>query len=124
MKKFNTDIKTLAALLMAGAAMTACSDTDNIANEAQHPANPIGKYTMTVNASKGGDVTTRALVLDGKTLKVKWADTEQVAVFPADWSNAPLGLLTAAASESGTTTLSGDLTGSVNVFKFRKLKIS
>ena len=115
MKKFNTDIKTLAALLMAGAAMTACSDTDNIANEAQHPANPIGKYTMTVNASKGGDVTTRALVLDGKTLKVKWADTEQVAVFPADWSNAPLGLLTAAASESGTTTLSGDLTGSVNV---------
>jgi len=118
MKKYITDIKTLAALLMAGAAMTACSSDDNIVSDAQQPVNPTGKYTMTVNATMGDDGTkgsNRALVLDGKTLKVKWAGTDQVAVFPEAWSRTPLGMLTAAASETGTTTLSGDLTGSVAV---------
>jgi uncharacterized protein YjdB len=57
----------------------------------------------------------RALALDGTALKVKWAGTDQVAVFPEAWSRTPLGTLTAAASETGTTTLSGDLTGSVAV---------
>ncbi len=118
MKKYITDIKTLAALLMAGAAMTACSSDDNIVSDAQQPVNPTGKYTMTVNATMGDDGTkgsNRALALDGKTLKVKWAGTDQVAVFQEAWSRTPLGTLTAAASETGTTTLSGDLTGSVAV---------
>ena len=118
MKKYMTDIKTLAALLMAGAAMTACSDKDNIASETQQPVNPTGHYTMTVNATMGDNGTNgtnRALALDGTALKVKWAGTDQVAVFPGAWSRTPLGMLTAAASETGTTTLSGDLTGSVAV---------
>ena len=118
MKKFMTYINSLAALLMAGAAMTACSDKDNIANEVQQPVNPVGHYTMTVNASMGDNGTNgsnRALALDGTALKVKWAGTDQVAVFPEAWSRTPLGTLTAAASETGSTTLSGDLTGSVNV---------
>ena len=118
MKKYITDIKTLAALLMAGAAMTACSSDDNIVSDAQQPVNPTGKYTMTVNATMGDDGTkgsNRALALDGTALKVKWAGTDQVAVFPEAWSRTPLGMLTAAASETGTTTLSGDLTGSVAV---------
>ncbi len=116
MKKFVTYINSLAALLMAGAAMTACSDKDNIANEVQQPVNPVGHYTMTVNATMGDDGTkgsNRALALDDKKLKVKWAGTDQVAVSPEAWSRTPLGTLTAAASETGTTTLSGDLTGSV-----------
>lgn len=117
MKKYITDIKTLAALLMAGVAMTACSDKDNIASETQQPVNPTSHYTMTVNATMGDNGTkgsNRALDLDGTALKVKWAGTDQVAVFPEDWSST-LGTLTAAASETGSTTLSGDLSGSVHV---------
>ena len=113
-----TDIKTLAALLMAGAAMTACSDKDNIANEAQQPVNPTGHYTMTVNATMGDNGTNgtnRALALDSKTLKVKWAGTDQVSVFPAASNGTLLGTLTATESETGTTTLTGNLTGSVHV---------
>ena len=118
MKKYITDIKTLAALLMAGAAMTACSDKDNIASETQQPVNPTGHYTMTVNATMGDNSTNgtnRALALNDKTLKVKWAGTDHVAVFPAASNCTLLGTLTATASETGTTTLTGNLTGSVHV---------
>ena len=115
MKKYITDIKTLAALLMAGAAMTACSSDDNIVSDAQQPVNPTGHYTMTVNASKGDDATTRALSLSGKTLSVKWAGTDQVSVFPAASNSTLFGTLTATESETGTTTLTGNLTGSVHV---------
>ena len=109
------DIRTLAALLMAGAAFAACSSDDNIIDETQQPANPTGKYTMIVNATKGNDGTTRALDLTGdKKLNVKWAATDQVSVFPEAWSTTttltPMGTLTAAASDDGNTTLTGDLT--------------
>lgn len=107
------DIRTLAALLMAGAAFTACSDKDEFISE--QPVNPTPKYSMTVQASMGEDAETRGLYIDGKALKVKWYDTDQVSVFPEAWSQTPLGTLTAAASETGSTTLSGDLTGSVAV---------
>lgn len=103
------EIRTLAALLIASAAFVACSSDDNIiANENQQPV--IGKYTMTINASKGDDATTRALSLDGKTLNVKWAATDEVSVFPTSSWLTPLGTLTAAASETGSTSLTGDLT--------------
>lgn len=102
------DIRTLAALLMAGVAFTACSDKDEIINE--QPVNPATKYTMTVNATKGDDGTTRALDLSGKTLNVKWAATDEVSVFPEAWSRTAYGTLTAAASNDGSTTLTGDLT--------------
>ena len=103
------EIRTLAALLIASAAFVACSSDDNIiANENQQPV--IGKYTMTVNATKGDDATTRALALSGKTLNVKWASTDEVSVFPASSWLTPLGTLTAAASDNGSTSLTGDLT--------------
>ena len=72
--------------------------------------NPTTKYTMTVNATKGDDGQTRALSLDGKTLNVKWAATDEVSVFPASSWLTPLGTLTAAASDNGSTSLTGDLT--------------
>ena len=79
------DIRTLAALLMAGAAFTACSDKDEIFSE--QPVTPVQQtYTMTVNASMGDDAETRGLYLDGSALKVKWYNTDQVSVFPAAWS--------------------------------------
>ena len=113
MKKYITDIKTLAALLMAGAAFTACSDKDEMIGE--QTVNPVTKYTMTVNATKGEDAQTRGLYFDNTALNVKWYNTDQVSVFPAASNGTLLGTLTAAASETGTTTLTGDLTGSVHV---------
>ena len=104
------DIRTLAALLIASATFVACSSDDDIISENQQPVNPTGKYTMTVNASKGDDATTRALSLDGKTLNVKWAATDEVSVFPTSSWLTPLGTLTAAASDNGSTSLTGDLT--------------
>ena len=104
------DIRTLAALLIASATFVACSSDDDIINENQQPVNPTGKYTMTINASKGDDATTRGLSLSGKTLNVKWANTDEVSVFPTSSWLTPLGTLTAAASDNGSTSLTGDLT--------------
>ena len=105
------NIRTLAALLMAGAAFTACSNDDNLINE--QPVNPTTKYTMTVNATKGDDATTRGLSLSGKTLSAKWAATDHVSVFPEAWSSTttltPIGTLTAAASATGSTSLAGEV---------------
>ena len=108
MKKKISDIKTLAALLMAGATFTACSDKDEIIGE--QPVNPATKYAMTVNATKANDGQTRALSLNNKTLNVKWAATDEVSVFPETWSTTAYGTLTAAASDNGSTKLTGDLT--------------
>lgn len=102
------DIRTLAALLMAGAAFTACSDKDEFISE--QPVNPTPKYSMTVQASMGEDAESRGLYIDGKALKVKWYDTDQVSVFPTSSWLTPLGTLTAAASDNGSTSLTGDLT--------------
>jgi hypothetical protein len=112
MKKFMTDIKTMAALLMAGAAFTACSSSDdNIIDE--QPVNPAKHtYTFTVKASKGGgDATTRALILTGegnKTLKAYWDGSETVKVKEGD---TPLGTLTVTpdATDDTQATLSGEL---------------
>ena len=120
MKKMMTNIKTLAALLIASATFAACSSDDNTID--QQPAQPAGQqvYTMTIQATKStGDeanarVATRALSLDGKTLNVKWNEGEMVYVLQQDKDNTAewnyVGKLTAAASESATTTLSGELT--------------
>jgi len=102
-----TNMKTLVALLMAGAAVTSCSSD----NEMDSLKAPAGKtYTMTVQATKGGDATTRALELgaEGKTLTATWATTENVYVKKDDTcANGSLTPQTAAAS----TTLKGTLSG-------------
>ena len=107
-----SNIKTLAALLMTGAAMTACSNNDeNILEEVSQPNQPK-VYTMTVDATKG-DNGTRGLFLDDDNLKVKWDQGEEVYVMK--WDNAgskwnEIGVLTAEASETASTTLNGTLT--------------
>lgn len=112
MKKIITDIKTLAALLMAGAALAACSGDDNIVEE--QPANPAQHtYTMTIEATKGGDAaTTRALALDGKTLNATWQTTDKVAVYNYT-QQAALGGHLSPQSDGASATLTGSLTGSV-----------
>ena len=114
MKKIMTNIKTLAALLMAGAALTACSSEDNFMND--QPANPTEPktYTMTIKATKstGDAAATRGLSLDGKTLNVKWNEGEQVEVVQTSGSTSKsLGTLKAKASTNGITTLTGELVG-------------
>jgi len=101
------NILSMAALLIASAAVfTACSSDDNITSE--QPANPTGKYTMTVQASKGGDATTRALSLSGSTLNATWATSENVYVKKGDtWATGSLQPQTA----GETATLKGTLTG-------------
>ena len=103
-----TNIKTMAALLIASATFVACSNDNDIISETMQSANQTDKYTMTINAVKGEDATTRALSLEGNTLYVKWAATDQVAVYKDDWT-ATLGMLTAAASDNGSTILTGEL---------------
>ena len=83
MKKYFSNIRTLAALLMAGAAFAACSSDDS--NIIEQPANPSGEkvYTLTINASKGG-AATRALELDVSKLVAKWETTDVLSVFKAE----------------------------------------
>jgi hypothetical protein len=95
-----------AAILTAAS----CQKEMELAPEVTTPEEPaVKEYTLRVNASKGED--TKALSLDGKTLNVKWADTDQVSVFPESWATPAMGTLTAAASETGSTTLTGAVTG-------------
>ncbi|MBR6844140.1 MAG: hypothetical protein IKM79_03460 [Bacteroidales bacterium] len=105
MKKFMTDIKTLAALFIAGVAMTACSSDDNF----EQPENPTESqvYTLVIQASKGSDTTTRALSLDGTTLNAYWSGTETIEV---GQNGVKIGTATAAASADGTTTITATLT--------------
>lgn len=111
MKK--TNIRTLVALLIASATFAACSSEDNeIQNE--QPADLSAKvYTMTIPASKGdGNAATRGLYIDeGQTknpLMVNWNGTEKVRVVQ---DGNVIGTLTATASSSAKTTLSGTVTG-------------
>ena len=88
----NSSIKTLAALLMVGAAFAACSSSDDSIIE--QPVNPTEPktYTMTINASKGDDATTRGLYFaDGearKNLSVNWNGKEKVRVVQDSKSSA------------------------------------
>ena len=106
MKKMMTNIRTLAALLIASATFAACSSDDNTIDQ-----QPAGQqvYTMTVNAKKGGDAaTTRALTLDGKTLNASWATTENIYVKKGDtWATGSLN----PQADGTTATLKGTLTG-------------
>lgn len=106
MKMILKHILNTSALLLTGIVFAGCSSSDA---PIEQPINPTGKYTMTVNASKGDNATTRALFFDGTALNVKWTAGEEVAVYKSDWSS-KLGTLSAAASSNGKTTLSGDLT--------------
>lgn len=107
MKKIKTTIQTLAALLMAVAATTACSNDDNIADEPTPATTDAPKtYTMTVTASKGDDASTRALTIEGKTLNATWTAGDVIKVLKKDKRSNPaifrdLGTLSA-------TTVSAD----------------
>ena len=100
-------ITCLSAACIAALALVSCQKETT---PAPAPEQPSAKtFTLTVDATKGED--TKALSLDGQVLNVKWAATDQVSVFPESWATPAMGTLTAAASETGSTTLTGAVTG-------------
>ena len=109
MKKTFKNIRTLAALLIASAAFTACSNEDSaIIGEqpAQQQAPQV--FTLTLQAGKTDGAGTRALALDGTKLVAKWAAGDQVTVVKDGTS---LGTLTASnvCTDGKTCTFSGAL---------------
>ena len=106
-----SSIKTLAALLMAGAAFAACSSSDD--SIIVQPVNPTEPktYTMTIRASKGDDATRGLYFADGensKDLRVNWNGKEKIRVVQ---NGAVIGTLSAALSSTESTTLTGTVTG-------------
>ena len=100
-------MKKFYAIIMLAVALTACTLEE--LPQTMDNLDAIKTYTMTIEAAKGNTVT-KALVLSDNTITPKWAATDEVSVFPEAWSRTPYGTLTAAASDNGTTSLTGDLT--------------
>lgn len=109
-----TNIRTLATLLMASAAIVSCSVKEDIfEEETTIKEEPAKVYTLSVNATKGGDdEATKALSLEGKTLNAKWAQNEEVTVFNKT-KKVPLDGTLKAQSDGSSTTLKGSLTGTI-----------
>ena len=109
MKKIITDIRTLAALLIASATFVACSSDDNIIDDNIIDEQPASQqvYTLSVSATKGGDeALTRALSLVGKTLNATWATTENIYVKKGEtWASGSLQ----PQADGTTATLKGSL---------------
>lgn len=130
MKKCFSNIRTLAALLMAGAAFAACSSDDNSIEQSANPTAPK-TYTLTINASKG-DASTRALALNGTKLVAKWADGDELYVYKATnraecTSDNKLGTISTVASaisaDGDQATFTGTLSGTVTVSTDDKLML-
>lgn len=117
MKKTFANIRTLAALLIASAALAACSNDDG-AIIGEQPAQEQGPqvYTLNISASKGGDATTRALDLEGTKLVASWTDGDKLGVINLTKSYTTLGgTLTASNASGSTATFSGTLSGTIDV---------
>jgi hypothetical protein len=106
MKMILKNILYTSTLLLTGIVFAGCSSSDA---PIEQPINPTGKYTMTVNASKGDNATTRALSIDGEgKLIASWATTEDVYVKKGDsWLSG--SLKPQAAGESSV--LKGEISG-------------
>ena len=119
MKKIYSMIM-VAALLVAGVAMTGCKNN----NDVQEPAK-VQTYQMSINASKGADNQAngpkKVLGLDGNTLNASWAVGEQVTVYNVTKS-AELGGYLEAQTAGANTTLLGTLTGTIEANDVLTLK--
>ena len=106
MKKILSNIYTLAALLMAGTAFTACSSSDDIIEQPANPTEPQ-VYTMVIKATKGGNASTRALKTGTNGIDAYWIGNETMEVYQND---EPIGTATAAPSANGNTTITATFT--------------
>ena len=118
MKKTIMNIRTMAALLIASAAFTACSNEDSAVIGEQPAATQTPQvYTLTLQAANAMGAQHRALELDGTKLVAKWAAGDELTVINVT-SMTPLGgTLTASnvSADGKTCTFSGTLTGTIEV---------
>lgn len=104
MKRTNT-FSIMAALLLAGiSTIVSCTKDDEQPVEGK-------TYHMTVTASKGGD-NTKDLTINGTTISATWTAGDAVTVYNVTKRAALTGTL-AAKSSGASTTLEGDLTGTI-----------
>ena len=104
MKRTNT-FSIMAALLLAGVStIVSCTKDDEQPVEGK-------TYHMTVTASKGGD-NTKDLTINGSTISATWAQGDTVTVYNVTKGAALTGTLSAQSS-GDSTTLEGDLTGTI-----------
>lgn len=123
MKKIQRNILALASLLMAGAGLTACSESSDVTEESTVETPASAKtYIMTVTASKGGNTgVTRALTEvvteNGSMLNATWTEGDRVLVYKKGNTtlSSMLGTLGAInLSEDGTScTFSGPLNATI-----------
>lgn len=106
MKKYTSIICTMAVLLMASAVTFVSCAKD------EEPT-VSGKFTLTVNASKGAQAT-KDLSLDGTTLTASWKAGEKVYVHNNTTGEDLDGYLEAQ-SDGVNTVLKGSLTGDIAV---------
>lgn len=108
MKRTNT-FSIMAALLLAGVStIVSCTKDDEQPVEGK-------TYHMTVTASKGGDnAKDLDLTDEGTTISATWAEGETVKVYNVT-KGADLNGNLAAKSSGASTTLEGDLTGTIEV---------
>ncbi len=108
MKKMNYSIRIMASLLIAATAMTACSKEESATEDPIEVQQEKQGYTITLIASKGGDISTKALTQDGKKLIASWDEGEKVkAMQKGEEGWKTLGILESAASSDASTTLTG-----------------
>ncbi len=119
MKKTIMNIRTMAALLIASAAFTACSNEDGAVIGEQPAATQTPQvYTLTLQAANATGAQHRALELDGTKLVAKWAAGDELTVINLSSSYELLGgTLTASnvSADGQTCTFSGTLTGTIGV---------
>lgn len=115
MKQYLYTIR-IGVILLITNIFTACSNEDTATD------NPFvaNTYSLTINASKGED-DTRALSLDGTKLNATWTVDEAVTVYNNTKSAELSGTLKAKKAGSSTT-LSGSLSGSIEVGDVLTLK--
>lgn len=115
MKQTMKTIKMWAALLVAVVALAACS-SDAESEVSAQPAEPEAPgaptFTMTVSAQKGGDATRGTLTDNSTTISSAWEADDEVSVYNVTKDAALTGTLKAQSAGSSTT-LSGELTGTV-----------
>jgi hypothetical protein len=99
-------IKSLVALLITGAAFTACSSDENIIEQPVNPTEPQ-VYTMVIKAAKGSDNTNTRALRPGtngtkNTVDAYWSGNEKIDVVQND---VIIGTATAEPSVNGETTI-------------------
>ena len=115
-------MKNIYVLFLLTAVLAACTDKSLLEQDTK-------TYTITVSATKSDGVSTKALSLQGKTLKATWTKDDVVRVYRVIGegseemeSTNPVGTLTAQTSGT-TTTLKGSFIATYTPTKGEKLRL-